>query len=348
MGFLLFADLPAPVWFLGFRFGEALHPGPGPATSLVTVAVINPTTVLHKAEAIASVQSHLVLAAETAATTAVQQLMNSELRMMGFHSHWSSPVPDRFHPGTAKPGLRGAAMGTAAFSLLPSRGALTDFTPEQLGSCRISECLVRFNAVEVRCITLYGYPRCLPFAAERTNHLLSWAFNRACESSIPCLIGGDFNMDPTSLPSWAAFAGRGWQELGSLTWHATGKVLPATCKNATRFDSILLSPSLPPFFDSADVMVGSGLFDAHSPVRLHLRMPGVTVAPWIWQLPQSWTSFPVQSDVFQKQYGVASAPVRTALHDAASDDLGAKLRLWSSLAEEAMHCALAACHEADP
>ena len=71
-------------FFVGFRFGEAKHPRPAE----VSLAVINPTTVLHKAGEILSLGVGVVLASETAATRAVQSQMGYELRLKGIQTVW--------------------------------------------------------------------------------------------------------------------------------------------------------------------------------------------------------------------------------------------------------------------
>ena len=344
------SNLQPHAWWLGFRFGEALNPGPSGRCfrDLLSVALINPTTVLHKADAIAEVNADVILAAETAATYAVQRVMSPALRSKGYKCHWGPPVPERFHPSTALPGWRGAALGTAVFTSLPSRDTLGALSPEQLGSCRISECLVRMNSIEVRFITLYGFPKCLPFAKERNAQLMAWSYSRACSSRIPCIIGADFNDCPTECPVWQAFAGLGWQELNSLVLHSTGRVLPPTCRDATRHDSFLLSPSVLPFFESAEVLHTSHLFDSHSPVKMFFRMPGLTPAPSIWRLPQTWAGFAPPTVDVEASYAACSVPVRSAWDTPHVGNLGDKLRLWSAVNEDSVHVACAAAHARDP
>ena len=98
--------------------------------------------------------------------------------------------------------------------------------------------------MEIRVLTVYGVPRCLPEASLRNNVLLTWLYERATSSRIPTLIGGDFNTNPMWLPAWRHFSALGWSELGHFTKETRDVELPATCKEATRFDTFLVPPLL--------------------------------------------------------------------------------------------------------
>ena len=205
-------------------------------------AVINPTTVLDKAIEVTGLNANVVMAAETAATTQVQKLVNPKLRSRGYSACWGCPVPDRFHPSSGKPGLRGSALGTAVFTNLPCRYSLSELAPEVQASCRLSECFVKCGPVELRVLTAYGTPRCLPDASFKNDTLLSWIFERATASMVLTIVGGDFNTMPTALPAWRSFAARGWCELGSFIKETQGVELPLL---ARRPHASILFLSLP-------------------------------------------------------------------------------------------------------
>ena len=132
----------------GLRVGEAAVPGP--VSSDVTFAVINPTTVQDKVADIVSLNASVIIAAETAATSQAQCNANPQFRSRGY------TVPHRFHPSTGTPSRRGAALGTAIFSKLPSRGPVTCMPPEVYSSCRMSEAFIRLSMAEIRVLAAYG------------------------------------------------------------------------------------------------------------------------------------------------------------------------------------------------
>ena len=205
------------------------------------------------------------------------------------------------------------------------------------------------QALDIKLIVIYGVPRCLPDAAQHNDHLLSWAYQRASISCVPTIIGGDFNTLPQDLPAWESFANRGWVELGEFATSAHGLELPCTCKGATRFDTFLLPPSLLQFFHGADVLEDCHLFDSHSPMRLHLRVPGAVVPRWIWPCPKDFTTIVRDCAQLEQNYLVQSASVRTAFSDSVPEAKdGDKIRLWAHTIEEAVHSTIRDQHLSSP
>ena len=233
--------------------------------------------------------------------------------------------------------LRSYATGVAAFSRLPCRPAVLPLPSEMQASCRITECFVRLHDFEVKCITIYGVPRCLPDAAAKNNLLLAWAYQRATVSCVPALIGGDWNTDP-------------WVELGQFAQAAHGLFLPPTCKQATRFDTFLLPPTLLQYFHGADVLTEAHLFDSHAPMRLHLRPPGRLASKWMWPLPRPYTEVLRAPILPPCAYDQASpSSVRQAYSAQVPENkCGDKVRLWSATVEKAVVFAVRAEHVADP
>ncbi|CAE7630128.1 unnamed protein product [Symbiodinium sp. CCMP2592] len=301
-----FARIPVRLqfflWFIGYRFGEAKNPGPRSQSGSLTLAVVNPTTILDKEWHINRVGADVLFASETSANAQVQQIMNHKFRGLGYSCLWGHPTETRHHTSSGRAMLRSYALGVAVFSKLPSRPAVQPLPDAMSLSCRISEGFVRFHCMEVKVISVYGVPRCLPDAAQRNNLLLAWAFQRATISCVPAVVAGDFNTCPTDLPSWQAFSGLGWVELGAFAAQVLDLHLPCTCKGATRFDTFLLPPSLSQFIVSADVLTDEHLFDSHAPMRLHLRMPEASPHKWIWPMPRTFQGLLQTTSSFETSY----------------------------------------------
>ena len=339
--------VPLPA-LIGVRVGEASHPGPGdPGAANVVLAVINPTAILNKADTLPQLCSHVVVASETAATNAVQRLMSSPLRALGFKAVWGPPCPERLHHDTGRASLRGSAVGTALFSRLPCRPSIDAFEPCVAATCRLSEAFVRFHSVEVKILSLYGWPKCLPEAAAKNNWLLTQALNRILTSKTPAIVAGDFNDDPCNCPVWQTFRELGYHELGQFASSALGLRLPPTCKGSTRYDTCLLPASLLQFVTHADVLTSCHLYDAHAPMRVHFCMPGQAPIPQMWRLPRSFQLLGVDPALLQDTYASVSAAVRPALTSPTSD-VGPQLRAWSAAVEQAVEDALAQAHAVDP
>ena len=339
------------LWSDGFRYGEALRPGPRSAAvaPVITFAVINPTTILDKEWQVSQVSADVIIASETSANARVQRIMSSKFRGLGYRCMWGHPTETRFHAGSGRAMLRSYAIGVATLSRLPCRPALHCLPDAMLHSCRLSECFVRLHGFEIKVISIYGVPRCLPEAAEKNNLLLAWAFQRASVSCVPALVAGDFNTAPVSLPAWQAFQDLGWVELGAFAAQAHDVHLPCTCKGATRFDTFLLPPCLLQYFHSADVMSDDYLFDSHAPMRLRLQLPCKGVPRWIWSLPKTFSDLLDEPAELEDAYKTVSAPVRAAFQASVPEvQAGDKLRLWSATVESSVSQVLRSRCRADP
>ena len=293
----------------------------------------------------------VLVASETSANARVQKNMSFKFRGMGYRCMWGHPTETRFHAGSGRAMLRSYALGVAALSKpkLPCRPSIQGLPLEMLHSCRIAECFVRLHGFEIKVISVYGVPRCLPEAAEKNNLLLAWAFPRATVSCVPALVAGDFNTSPTALPAWQAFSDLGWVELGAFAAQCHDVHLPCTCKGATRFDTFLLSPCLFQYFHSADVMADEQLFDSHSPMRLRLQLPFRGVPRWIWHLPKCFADLVDKPQDLVEAYKASSASVRPALGPLVPEiKPGDKLRVWSAAVETAVSQVLADCHRKEP
>ena len=238
-------------------------------------------------------------------------------------------------------------MGTLVLSKSPGRSGIDQFAPEVLSTCRISECFLRCRGIEIKILTLYGWPKCAVDAAAKNNWLLAQAFNRIQTSRVPALVGGDFNDCPLHHPIWSSFAQAGYVELGQFAEEALSLELPNTCKEATRFDTMLVPPQLLQFVVHADVMRHAHVFDSHAPMRLYLRIPGSPPLQSAWRLPRPWSALCVDAGLLDTEYRAQATPVRPAWQGQ-SNDVDGKLRTWSAVVEESVSAALYAAHRADP
>ena len=331
--------------YVATRIGEAKNPGPSMGTDIV-VAVINPTAIRNKAEIVSEVGAHVVLASETSATALTQQYMRTPFRKEGFACYWGPPVPEQVQTKSGQC-LRGLSLGTAVYTRLPGRPSPRPFSPEQDASCRISECFVRFGCMEVRVVVVYGWPVSTPEAAARNNLLLAWAYERVTSSSLPAIIGGDFNVLPQQLPVWQSFAQQGWVEAGQFAQFAFGIDLPNTCKGSTRHDTFIIPPVLQQFVRGADVLNDAMLFDAHSPLRLRLHIPTILPVTMQWRLPKPFSDFQLSEQEVGREYARFQS-VQQAFERVHDDQTAQALSTWSSAVEEAVSAALSHKARAEP
>ena len=375
--------VPSPAWRpllgCGHRWGEALHPGPSSQTSLhcyfasdrtqeprlparppatdasssdktsCVFAVVNPTSVLHKVPLLLRTEADVIAMSETSAVAAVQQMTQKHFTRHSFKVHWGQAVPSHSREDAAHPTLRGLAAGVALASRLPSHRSCPPLPEAASSTCRLSECFVRLGALQVRMLTIYGYPNSHLDARQRNEDLLAQAADRATQNALPCIIAGDFNMPPCDLPAGQALASLGYQEVFELHQHVHGEVLPPTCKGATRHDTALLHPALVPLFLRAWVLRGQQLFDAHDPLCFQLRMCENRPCRRTWRLPKPWAALGPDRAAFADAFRPAAARLKRQADACASvQDVEAALLSFSKAAEDAVQMTLVAQNRVDP
>ena len=162
----------------GFRFGEASHPGPqtrlsdffqaprpppeakvaatpAPDAAICFFAVVNPTSVLHKAPLLGQLQADVLVLSETSAVDRTQSVTSGATRRLGYKCVWGQPVPCHYRDSCPEGTMRGLACGVALMSRRPCRRAQPAMPQEALDTCRLVDGFVRLGALEIRVIGLW-------------------------------------------------------------------------------------------------------------------------------------------------------------------------------------------------
>ena len=323
--------------------------GSGKPGNVATVMVVNPTSVLNKGPLFRALGADLLGLSETSAVATTQHRVGAEMSYAGYRCHWGDPVPAHVREGSKQEILRGLASGVAIFSQLPSHPSVVPLPAEVSSTCRLHEAFVRLGALSVRVIVIYGVPLNHVDARDRTNWLLERAYDRASQNAVPCLVMGDFNVDPCTLPAGESFRQQGYREV--FEWHAalTGSLLPPTCRASTRHDTMLLHPALLQFWHKAEVHTSLHWFDSHSPISVQFRLPQHRPTTLRWRLPVPWTEFGVESNYLDAQFDTVAGPVDRAIREAdTSKKVSAAFQDWARALESAASAAIAAHHAADP
>ncbi|CAE7620120.1 unnamed protein product, partial [Symbiodinium sp. KB8] len=245
--------------------------------------------------------------------------------------------------------LRGLAAGVAVTSRLPCRAASPALPQAALATCRIGEAFIRLGVLEVRLLTVYGYPLSYPDARERTEELMSQVLVRATSTCVPTIIAGDFNCPVLELPSGAQLHSLGYREIFELHERTTGTALPPTCKGATRHDTALLHPTLLPLWHSAWVLDKSHLFDSHDPLCFRLKVCSHQPTRHSWNLPRAWSSLSPEPAAIQTAFrSVAPALARQARSCTSEEEVAQTLLAFSQSVEDCVDTALSSQHAKDP
>ena len=262
--------------FRGVRVGEAQNPGPQqdirsffrtreqisvnaddpePSCSslpdvqgMVTLAVVNPTSIHNKEHLVAAMRHDVVFLSETSAVLKVQQSSTAKFGRLGYKCSWGAPVSAHLSMKTGLDTLRGHAAGVAVCSRLPLHGPCVSLPAEALDTLRITETMSRLGNMQLRLICLYGFPANYRDAKDRNQQLLTYALQRISQSRVPTIVAGDLNCAVQSLPAWEHFRFLGYQEVFEFAEAKMGIKLPPTCKNSSRHDTFLLPPPPPRFY----------------------------------------------------------------------------------------------------
>ena len=130
---------------------------------------------------------------------------------------------------------------------------------------------------------IYGYPKgpTWPQAPQLTAALLEIITTEIILGAKgPRVVGGDFNVTPTTLPLFQYWRSLGWHSAQDFALARWGQEKSFTCKNATETTMVWLSPEAAALCQWVDV---SDHFAEHATVSvglsLHCHVPGSLVWP---------------------------------------------------------------------
>ena len=342
-------------FLLGTRVGEAKNPGPndndiqlGDDKSDVSFAVVNPTSIYKKVFDVISLDARVVCLAETSATQAVQTTSTKEAKHSDFQFFWSNPVASRRTLEYDQPVYRGESLGTAILTDLPCRINPVEFSPDVVSSTRISSGIVRLGSFDVLVFSIYGVTGMTPNSRKANDYLLATIFEAAAVAKLPVVIGGDFNIRPTSLPSFELFRQQGFVEAFDLYEMKHGFQLPPTCNGKTRNDTFILHPKLIPFVKDMLVVTGC-IFDKHSPFIIDFQVGIERPQHFQWNLPKSWKILGLPQDLIESVYNRVFTQwhfAKTLQDDSLSYE--AIMHQWSRMMEHVIHETIKIHHQTDP
>ena len=184
--------------------------------------------------------SHVYLLSETSAVAQAQSIVARRLRPTGLSWVWGTPVPEHRHENAQKSSLRGHAAGVALASVFPLRLPFAPLVSPAAQAHRLALGHIRLGPLHARLVVLYGWPANHADAAQRNEQLFREALLLIAASNMPTLVGGDFNIDVRTLPVWSDLVRAGYVELFEFHRQRFGQLLPPTCRDSTRHDTVLL------------------------------------------------------------------------------------------------------------
>ena len=256
---------------LGFRFGEADHPGP----SLdVCVGTSNPSGFRGKESQALGFGPGIWSFSETQLSCITRKASCGILSVLAksmsrtVRCHVGADVPCRVNSLWA-----GAWSGVLRFGDYPCRPLNLGWPPDLYQSSRIVAVQHYVEQCPITVVTLYGYPSSptWPDSLQRTEALLECVSKEVVHGLRgPRIILGDFNHDLCRLPQCAVWSSLGWAEAQQHARKVWGHDPVATCKHATFRDFLWMSPEALAMFTKVRV---EDVFAEHSSVIAHLQVP---------------------------------------------------------------------------
>ena len=263
----------------GFRFGEALNPGPARRRSkpeLIRFCITNPTSIAKKEDSyvnlIKAKTCHLVSLSETAATEIMQNHFTASMRKHQMQCQWSTPVQPFRNTITSYEAAKGKANGTGLISTIPFRPARLQLPNTWTANPRILHSVVSFGQSHIQVIVLYCKPLSNSEAIDFNNQLMRLAYDQSLHLPLPLIIMGDLNMPVVDFEIWPELESKGFEHLFSLYHKKYGCNMPPSCKEVTNPDTAIISPSLLPHLHDITVLE-STWFATHRPVTFSLIPP---------------------------------------------------------------------------
>ena len=226
------------------RVGEARVPGPNVAADEWTLGVCNPSGLQGKSHVLNTVQADVLALSETHLTAAAERSLVASLRSMG--SRYRKVLTGAAMAPRSKASDAGQWAGVGFASAVPSRTVATHWPEDLYETGRIQFGAFHTAASWTCGAVVYGFPegKTHPFALQRTEAMLEFAFDRMCQMPGPRFLAGDFNFAPDALALTSELHAQGWVEVQDLSHARFGTPIHNTCKGVTRKDHLWISPEL--------------------------------------------------------------------------------------------------------
>ena len=321
----------------------------GSAPPCWRLSVVNPTSLLNKESSLLALGSHVYLLSETSAVAQAQSIVARRLRPTGLSWVWGTPVPEHRHENAQKSSLRGHAAGVALASVFPLRLPFAPLVSPAAQAHRLALGHIRLGPLHARLVVLYGWPANHADAAQRNEQLFREALLLIAASNMPTLVGGDFNIDVRTLPVWSDLVRAGYVELFEFHRQRFGQLLPPTCRDSTRHDTVLLPQVFQQLLVAASVDTECHLFDSHAPLTLTFHLPQQNPCQTVWRKPDSWMHLEPDAGRTNAHYSLSRQGLADQLRTCSSrEDLESAFLAWASDVEAAVDGALRDAHLSDP
>lgn len=313
----------------GFRFGEALNPGPQSSDEWC-LGTFNPTGLTSKADVVASIGGDVWGVTETHLSYEGCRKFRHGLRCN--KTKFTYCIPGAHCPLRKRSKEVGNFSGVACLSRWPVRALPHNIDPAIYKTARVQIYGVCVQQLWITMGVMYGYPESLSHQYPRyhTEVLLEQIIDRVgLQCKGPRVVMGDFNWSSSELTQLRRLESLGFKDLQVIANEWWGVDIQPTGKGDRVLDYVYVSPELFPLI--ANVIIDPTQWPDHSSVmgrfrggfnnlrELRWRVPSKVDWPdgdWIQNLPlpsgdvskdfaECWQSLEAQANKFHVDRGKA-------------------------------------------
>ena len=262
------------------RLGEATKPGPDFNFETLNIASAgkNQNTILEESSTPA-----VRVFTETCLTKLVYETIIKKAKAAKKFIVPGALCTPRQHMVKAASQTRGQSGGVLVSSDLAARHSSVTMPVATWSSTRVVDAVVALTStIHVRVVGFYAITaKYHKNYVELNDNILSSVLARVLQSTLPCIVMGDFNCCLEDMPLWGRMFDWGWRDAAILNHQRTGEPPMMTFKGETRIDYILIPPQLLQFVKCFNVYQDT--VSDHAMVSLRLSFPGDQMKVQVWK-----------------------------------------------------------------
>lgn len=338
-------------WDKTLRLGEAKNPGPSCNTlympdrvpipdDALNIGVVNPTGLIYKHDALATLGPGIWSVAESRVTQKGQQTLRREFKKNHFQVEFSNPVPTLGNNRGNH--YQGIASGVACVTHLPQMKTLFDIPTSIIETSRFLATHIPLGPHAVLLvITIYAPPPTSHSMQEPqalTDSMLQCA-NRVVKSwKGPAIIQGDFNQDIATNAAMAELFTAGWVDAHDVSVSIHNHLKKPTCITANGGVSHNTKIYCNPIVANSIVYCNAWddfLFATHPTLVLTCNLKTMSRPHAVWKLPKPFLCHKFDQDAAENHqpHPMFTQRFHEAIHQ---KDVQQAADLWTTQAESVL------------
>ena len=274
-------------WFcfsVGFRYGEAAHPGPESQVQEWQVGLFNPSGLNSKLDLVGAMPGDCWIGCESHFTKLGFQRFRKGMSALNLPFKFIRHGAFCHQRSTAE---IGGYSGVVAFSKCPLRSLPHQFDEDLFQTARLQVFGALMYGTWVQIGAVYGFPDSPQYLQRtyRTECLVDAIDSRiADQAQGPRIVCGDFNHGPDELVQLRRLYDMGFRELQDLALTRWGHPIVATGRGSKNIDQVWISPELQALLIRVELI--DDLWPGHVAVTGVFSQTEATNVHYHWRFPK--------------------------------------------------------------